>query len=212
MTKQTKFRARANECRAQAAGGTHNGAKETANGTIKTRLRARAQPGPQQLLGAPGTQGVCRSRDIFRQTLDDTNHFNKLMAFFSVCVCNAHPHVAIIRTRCAITLRKRMQRRRYTPGLRPRHSNTTKALTQSSEFVPPMPSWQFPCQRSTFTFNQKTNKHAITSARVRACSPTCTRVNYTNAPSRARARMHPATHKRDRAPLACPALSGLAST
>lgn len=206
MTKQTKFRARANECRAQPAGGTHTGAQEIANGTIKTRLRARAQPGPQQLLGAPGTQGVCRSRDIFRQTLDDTNHFNKLMAFFSVCVCNAHPHVAIIRTRCAIALRKRMQRRRYTPGLRPRHSSTTEALTQSSEFDPPMPSWQFPCQAANaprLHSIKKQNKHAITSARVRACSPTCTRVNYANAPSRARARMHPATHKRDRAPLAC---------
>lgn len=89
------------------------------------------------------------------------------MAFFSVCVCNAHPHVAIIRTRCAIALRKRMQRRRYTPGLRPRHSSTTEALTQSSEFDPPMPSWQFPCQRSTFTLNQKT-KQARNNKRARA--------------------------------------------
>jgi len=66
-------------------------------------------PTAQPISTALRTQSVGCPRNIFRQTLNDANHFTQFVVLFSECVCNAQPHLFIINPRCAIALRTHLQ-------------------------------------------------------------------------------------------------------
>ena len=90
--------------------GIHRRAPNAQHPTSHERrdLRARA-PTEQPTSTALRTQSVSCPRDIFRQTLNDANHFTQFMVLLFECVRNAQPHLFIINPRCAIALRRRLQ-------------------------------------------------------------------------------------------------------
>ena len=76
---------------------------------VRRALCANKSPTTQPISKALRTQCVGCPRDIFRQALNDANHFTQFMVFFRECVCNAQPHLLIVNPRCAIALCGRLQ-------------------------------------------------------------------------------------------------------
>ena len=76
---------------------------------VRRALCANKSPTTQPISKALRTQCVGCPRDIFRQALNDANHFTQFMVLFCECVCNAQPHLLIVNPRCAIALCGRLQ-------------------------------------------------------------------------------------------------------
>ena len=76
---------------------------------VQRALCVIKSPTTQPISKASRTQCVGCPRDIFRQALNDANHFTQFMILFCECVCNAQPHLLIVNPRCALVLCGRLQ-------------------------------------------------------------------------------------------------------